>query len=64
MDRDSAKPLDVPALARACDATFEGIQAAGAEVMQEPMDQPFGVRACAFRDPFGNHLRFAEPSSE
>jgi predicted enzyme related to lactoylglutathione lyase len=41
-----------------CDATFEHIQAAGAEVMQEPIDQPYGVRDCAFRDPSGNLVRF------
>lgn len=43
-----------------CDATFERIQASGAEVMQEPIDQPYGVRDCAFRDPSGNILRFAQ----
>lgn len=40
------------------DATFERIQAAGAEVIQEPIDQPWGPRDCAFRDPAGNVLRF------
>jgi predicted enzyme related to lactoylglutathione lyase len=44
-----------------CDATFEKIRAAGAEVLQEPMDQPYGVRDCAFRDPAGNMLRFNQP---
>lgn len=44
-----------------CDATFERLQASGAEVMQEPMDQPYGVRDCAFRDPSGNMLRFSQP---
>jgi predicted enzyme related to lactoylglutathione lyase len=44
-----------------CDATFERISAAGAEVLQEPMDQPYGVRDCAFRDPAGNLLRFNQP---
>ncbi len=44
-----------------CDATFERIQAAGAEVLQEPVDQPYGVRDCAFRDPAGNMLRFHQP---
>jgi predicted enzyme related to lactoylglutathione lyase len=39
------------------DATFERIQATGAEVVQEPTDQPYGVRDCAFRDPAGNHVR-------
>ncbi|MEV7190692.1 VOC family protein [Streptomyces sp. NPDC093510] len=41
-----------------CDAAFERIRAAGGEVLQEPMDQPYGVRDCAFRDPAGNMLRF------
>jgi predicted enzyme related to lactoylglutathione lyase len=39
------------------DATFEELRAKGAEVVQEPIDQPYG-RDCAFRDPSGNHLRF------
>jgi predicted enzyme related to lactoylglutathione lyase len=43
-----------------CDATFEHIRAAGAEVVQEPIDQPYGVRDCAFRDPAGNMLRFSQ----
>jgi predicted enzyme related to lactoylglutathione lyase len=43
-----------------CDATFEKLRAAGAEVVQEPIDQPYGVRDCGFRDPSGNHLRFSE----
>ncbi|GHE27659.1 lyase [Streptosporangium violaceochromogenes] len=42
------------------DATFEKIRAAGAEVLQEPIDQPYGVRDCAFRDPSGNMLRFSQ----
>ncbi|MFF1376421.1 VOC family protein [Streptomyces sp. NPDC058308] len=44
-----------------CDATFERIRAAGGEVLQEPVDQPYGVRDCAFRDPAGNMLRFVQP---
>ncbi|MFF9869444.1 VOC family protein [Streptomyces sp. NPDC013953] len=40
------------------DATFERIRAAGGEVLQEPIDQPYGVRDCAFRDPSGNMVRF------
>ncbi|GAA1180598.1 VOC family protein [Streptomyces hebeiensis] len=43
-----------------CDATFEHIRASGAEVLQEPIDQPYGVRDCAFRDPAGNMLRFTQ----
>ncbi|MGS2587618.1 VOC family protein [Streptomyces hebeiensis] len=43
-----------------CDATFERIRTSGAEVLQEPIDQPYGVRDCAFRDPAGNMLRFTQ----
>jgi predicted enzyme related to lactoylglutathione lyase len=39
------------------DGTFERLQASGAEVIQEPTEQPYGIRDCAFRDPSGNHLR-------
>ncbi len=39
------------------DATFAKLEASGAEVIQEPIDQPYGVRDCAFRDPAGNHVR-------
>lgn len=42
------------------DATFERVQASGAEVVQEPTDQPYGVRDCAFRDPAGNMVRIQE----
>ncbi|AQZ69748.1 putative lyase [[Actinomadura] parvosata subsp. kistnae] len=37
--------------------TFERLRAGGAEVVQEPLDQPYGVRDCAFRDPAGNMVR-------
>jgi predicted enzyme related to lactoylglutathione lyase len=43
------------------DGTFERLQASGAEVVQEPTDQPYGVRDCAFRDPAGNLIRIQEP---
>ena len=43
------------------DATFDHIRASGAEVLQEPMDQAYGVRDCAFRDPAGNMIRFNQP---
>lgn len=43
------------------DADFERVRAAGAEIMQEPIDQAYGVRDCAFRDPSGNHLRLSQP---
>jgi len=39
------------------DGAFERLQASGAEVVQEPTDQPYGVRDCAFRDPAGNEIR-------
>ena len=47
-----------------CDATFERIRAAGGEVLQEPIDQPYGVRDCAFRDPSGNLLRFTQSKGQ
>ena len=40
------------------DALFEHVRASGAEVLQEPADQFYGVRDCAFRDPVGNMVRF------
>ncbi|TMD18854.1 MAG: VOC family protein [Chloroflexi bacterium] len=43
-----------------CDATFDQVCRAGAEVLQEPMDQGYGVRDCAFRDPSGNMVRFSQ----
>ncbi|HWU06350.1 MAG TPA: VOC family protein [Streptomyces sp.] len=42
------------------DATFEKLQAGDAEVVQEPTEQPYGVRDCAFRDPAGNQIRIQE----
>ncbi|MEY2491043.1 MAG: hypothetical protein QOC70_2985 [Verrucomicrobiota bacterium] len=42
------------------DATFEKVQASDAEVVQEPTDQPYGIRDCAFRDPAGNLIRIRE----
>jgi catechol 2,3-dioxygenase-like lactoylglutathione lyase family enzyme len=42
------------------DAMFEKLRASGAEVLQEPMDQPWGPRDCAFRDPSGNTVRIAQ----
>jgi catechol 2,3-dioxygenase-like lactoylglutathione lyase family enzyme len=41
-------------------ATFERLQASDAEVVQEPTDQPYGVRDCAFRDPAGTLVRIQE----
>ncbi|MGW1493970.1 VOC family protein [Streptomyces sp. NPDC002402] len=42
------------------DATFEKLRASGAEVLQEPVDQPWGPRDCAFRDPSGNMVRISQ----
>ena len=42
------------------DGTFERVQAGDAEVVQEPTDQPYGVRDCAFRDPAGNLVRIQQ----
>ena len=42
------------------DALFERLRASGAEVLQEPIDQPWGPRDAAFRDPSGNHIRINE----
>jgi uncharacterized glyoxalase superfamily protein PhnB len=42
------------------DGTFERVQAGGAEVVQEPMEQDWGDRDCAFRDPAGNLVRIQE----
>ncbi|MEE1841326.1 VOC family protein [Streptomyces sp. NPDC007076] len=42
------------------DGTFDKLQAGGAEVVQEPTEQPYGIRDCAFRDPAGNLIRINE----
>jgi uncharacterized glyoxalase superfamily protein PhnB len=42
------------------DSTFERLQAGDAEVVQEPTDQPYGIRDCSFRDPAGNLIRIQE----
>jgi catechol 2,3-dioxygenase-like lactoylglutathione lyase family enzyme len=66
-DRDAAIALVAKGLAPGVifltpdvDKTFERVSAAGAEVTQEPIDQPYGVRDCGFRDPSGNHIRFSQ----
>jgi uncharacterized glyoxalase superfamily protein PhnB len=45
------------------DGVFDRLQATDAEVVQEPNDQPYGVRDCAFRDPSGNLIRIQEVQS-
>ncbi|KJL18944.1 VOC family protein [Microbacterium azadirachtae] len=42
------------------DAAFAEIEARGADVVQEPIDQPYGIRDCAFRDPAGNMIRLQQ----
>jgi uncharacterized glyoxalase superfamily protein PhnB len=42
------------------DAAFERVRASGAEVLQEPKEQPWGPRDCAFRDPSGNMIRILQ----
>ena len=42
------------------DGTFDRLQASGAEVVQEPTEQPYGIRDCAVRDPAGNLIRIQE----
>jgi uncharacterized glyoxalase superfamily protein PhnB len=42
------------------DEVFDQVQASDAEVVQEPTDQPYGIRDCAFRDPAGNLVRIQE----
>jgi catechol 2,3-dioxygenase-like lactoylglutathione lyase family enzyme len=43
------------------DATFERARASGAEIVQEPTEQPWGTRDCALRDPSGNLVRIDQP---
>jgi catechol 2,3-dioxygenase-like lactoylglutathione lyase family enzyme len=43
------------------DASFEKLSASGAEIVQEPTDQPWGTRDCAVRDPSGNLIRIDQP---
>jgi catechol 2,3-dioxygenase-like lactoylglutathione lyase family enzyme len=45
---------------RDLDGTFEKVRAHDVEVVQEPTEQPYGIRDCAFRDPAGNLIRIQE----
>jgi predicted enzyme related to lactoylglutathione lyase len=45
---------------RDLDGTFEQVQASDAEIVQEPTEQPYGLRDCAVRDPAGNLIRIQE----
>ncbi|CAM5297750.1 VOC family protein OS=Streptomyces tendae OX=1932 GN=GUR47_27120 PE=4 SV=1 [Streptomyces tendae] len=42
------------------DGTFEKVRSGNAEIVQEPTEQPYGIRDCAFRDPAGNQIRIQE----
>jgi catechol 2,3-dioxygenase-like lactoylglutathione lyase family enzyme len=44
----------------ALDETFETVRSSGAEVLQEPIEQFWGARDCAFRDPSGNLVRISQ----
>lgn len=44
-----------------CRATFEKLKAAGVDITQEPVEQPYGID-CGIRDPFGNHIRVTQPA--
>ncbi len=46
------------------DTVFERVRASGAEVLQEPKDQPWGPRDCAFRDPSGNMVRILQSTAQ
>lgn len=46
------------------DSVFERVRASGAEVLQEPKDQPWGPRDCAFRDPSGNMVRILQSAPQ
>lgn len=46
-----------------CDTAFKRIRESGADVIQEPTDQAYGVRDCAFRDPAGNLIRLVQPQA-
>jgi catechol 2,3-dioxygenase-like lactoylglutathione lyase family enzyme len=43
-------------------STFEKVEASGADIVQEPADQPYGIRDCAIRDPAGNLVRISQLS--
>jgi predicted enzyme related to lactoylglutathione lyase len=45
-----------------CRATYEQLRDRGAEITQEPTEQPYGID-CGIRDPFGNHIRITQPAA-
>jgi uncharacterized glyoxalase superfamily protein PhnB len=54
------RPVNVNLATADLDGTFAKLEASSAEVVQEPTEQPYGVRDCAFRDPAGNMIRIQE----
>jgi catechol 2,3-dioxygenase-like lactoylglutathione lyase family enzyme len=56
---DGFRWITVGAPGQDVDSTSERVRGSGAEVLQEPVAQPWGVRDCAFRDPSGNMVRIA-----
>ena len=59
-ERDRGRYVHIILATADLDGTFARLQASGAEVVQEPAEQPYGVRDCAFRDPAGTLLRISE----
>ncbi len=57
----TAEELGVHFQTRDLDAAFEKVRAAGAEIVQEPTDQPWGTRDFAVHDPSGNMVRIDQP---
>ena len=45
-----------------CRGTYEELRARGVEFTEEPTERPYGID-CGLRDPFGNHIRFSQPTS-
>ncbi|HEX9496077.1 MAG TPA: VOC family protein [Candidatus Limnocylindria bacterium] len=45
-----------------CRGTYEQLKARGVEFTEEPTERPYGID-CGLRDPFGNHIRFSQPTN-
>lgn len=46
-----------------CRGTYEKLRAKGVEFSEEPQERPYGID-CGLRDPFGNHIRFSQPTAQ
>ena len=46
-----------------CRKTYDELRAKGVEFTEEPTERPYGID-CGLRDPFGNHIRFSQPTTE